>query len=93
MYLGKFMEIGYADIVIDEPKHPYAKALRAAIPVPDPCYKRNRVISENIREKSFQELSGCRYQIDCQYAMDICAKAVPPLRKVEDHHYVACHLY
>jgi len=93
MYLGKLMEIGYADTVIDEPKHPYAKALRAAIPVPDPCYKRNRVISENIHEKSLQVFLGCRYRTECKYTKDVCAEVEPVPKEVEPNHYVACHLY
>ncbi|RLB24678.1 MAG: ABC transporter ATP-binding protein, partial [Deltaproteobacteria bacterium] len=40
MYLGKVVEIGPAEGVIQEPLHPYTRALIAAVPVPDPTYKR-----------------------------------------------------
>jgi oligopeptide/dipeptide ABC transporter ATP-binding protein len=92
MYLGKFMEIGYADSVIDKGKHPYTMALRAAIPIPDPSFKRARTISNNITEKSLHVIQGCRYRTECKYAMDICSKIEPVLKKIGEKHYVACHL-
>ena len=36
MYLGKIVELGPAEDVIDRPRHPYTRALVSAIPVPDP---------------------------------------------------------
>jgi len=36
MYLGKVMEESSSDKLFSSPKHPYTKALVAAIPVPDP---------------------------------------------------------
>ena len=36
MYLGKVVEYGTADEVINNPKHPYTKALLSAVPQPDP---------------------------------------------------------
>jgi oligopeptide transport system ATP-binding protein len=37
MYLGKIVELGPAEDVIDRPRHPYTRALVSAIPVPDPA--------------------------------------------------------
>jgi ABC-type oligopeptide transport system ATPase subunit len=36
MYLGRIMELGITKEVITEPYHPYAQALIAAVPIPDP---------------------------------------------------------
>src|SRR5262249_36851780 len=36
MYLGKLVEVGSRDEVYAEPRHPYTRALLAAVPVPDP---------------------------------------------------------
>ena len=36
MYLGQIMELGGADEIYESPKHPYTRALIAAIPEPDP---------------------------------------------------------
>src|SRR3989441_7402414 len=40
MYLGKIMEASTSEKLIDSPLHPYTKALIAAVPVPDPSYRR-----------------------------------------------------
>jgi oligopeptide/dipeptide ABC transporter ATP-binding protein len=93
MYMGKFMEIGFSEDLIDRPQHPYAKALKNAIPVPDPGLKRDRVISNSITEKSFQTIKGCRYRTECQYGMNICMEVEPELKEIEKNHYVACHLF
>ena len=93
MYLGKFMEIGKAEEVIDHPKHPYTQALKAAIPIPEPDVQRERVISDNIYEKSLLAISGCRYHNECPYVLDICHETEPELRAVNDDQKAACHLY
>src|SRR5438874_7469155 len=36
MYLGHIVEMGPTDEIINNPKHPYTRALIAAVPVPDP---------------------------------------------------------
>ena len=36
MYLGRIVEEGPAKEVVENPKHPYTKALIDSIPVPDP---------------------------------------------------------
>jgi len=40
MYLGKIVELGDVRSVIEEPLHPYTRALIAAIPEPDPAKRR-----------------------------------------------------
>ena len=42
MYLGRIVEIGPAMEVMDNPAHPYTKALISAVPVPDPDVERTR---------------------------------------------------
>src|ERR1039458_4748462 len=46
MYLGRIVELGPAEEVIDRPRHPYTRALVSAIPVPDPAVERARQRSE-----------------------------------------------
>ncbi|MCX7227675.1 MAG: ABC transporter ATP-binding protein [Burkholderiales bacterium] len=40
MYLGRIVELAAADALFARPKHPYAKALLASVPVPDPARRR-----------------------------------------------------
>lgn len=42
MYLGRLVELGEATEIMDNPYHPYTKALISAIPVPDPDVERSR---------------------------------------------------
>ena len=36
LYLGRIVEIGPSEVIYEDPKHPYTKALLRAIPEPDP---------------------------------------------------------
>jgi oligopeptide/dipeptide ABC transporter ATP-binding protein len=93
MYLGRIMELGVTKEVITDPHHPYARALIAAVPIPDPAYKRP---IPNIRGEVAQPIDpppGCRFQTRCMQVMDVCRDTEPPLKDVKPGHAVACHLY
>ncbi len=95
MYLGKIVELGISDDLIEDPLHPYTQALVAAVPEPDPearyKLKEIKVIGE-ISSSVFIP-PGCRFHPRCPYAMEICKKEEPPLIEVKPNHFVACHLY
>jgi oligopeptide transport system ATP-binding protein len=42
MYLGRIVELGSADDVMENPLHPYTRALLSAVPIPDPKAERSR---------------------------------------------------
>lgn len=92
MYLGKMMEMASSIDLIDSPLHPYTKALIAAVPVPDPSYRRTDVISGEI-PSPVNPPPGCRFSTRCPYAHERCTREEPPLVEVEKNHYAACHLY
>jgi len=92
MYLGKIMETGSSAAVIDTPLHPYTMALIAAVPVPDPAYKRTAIISGEI-PSPVNPPQGCRFNTRCPYAHERCTREEPALLEVEKDHFVACHLY
>jgi oligopeptide/dipeptide ABC transporter ATP-binding protein len=92
MYLGKIMETAASDRLIDSPLHPYTQALIAAVPVPDPRFRRTDVISGEI-PSPVNPPPGCRFHTRCPYAHERCVNEEPPLVEVEKEHYVACHLY
>lgn len=95
MYLGKIVESGPTEKVINNPRHPYTIALVSAIPEPDPS---NRL---KIREVPIKgEIpsaaaipSGCRLHPRCPYATDVCKTQEPPMVEVGPEHYSACWLH
>jgi len=93
MYLGRTMELAPTKDVITDPLHPYAKALIAAVAIPDPTYSRP---IPNIRGEVSQPIDpppGCRFQTRCKEVMNVCEVEEPPLIEEKPGHFVACHLY
>jgi peptide/nickel transport system ATP-binding protein len=93
MYLGKMMETGSSQMVVDMPLHPYTQALIAAVPVPDPESKRARDVISGEIPSPVDPPSGCRFHTRCPYAHERCVQEEPALVEVEKDHLVACHLY
>ncbi|SUZ91656.1 uncharacterized protein METZ01_LOCUS44510, partial [marine metagenome] len=78
LYLGKIMEAGQIDQVLERPRHPYTQALIDAIsePNPDNLNKEKKIrINEPI---DIDVYSGCRFRARCPYAIEKC-KDIPPL--------------
>jgi oligopeptide/dipeptide ABC transporter ATP-binding protein len=93
MYLGRIVELGNVEAIINHPLHPYTKALIAAVPVPDPASKRlGDVISGEIPSPIYPP-PGCHFHTRCPYAHQRCMTEDPPLIEVEENHWVACHLF
>jgi oligopeptide/dipeptide ABC transporter ATP-binding protein len=91
MYLGEFVEIAETNQLFETPIHPYTQALLSAIPVPDPDYKRKRIILPGEVPSAMNPPEGCRFHPRCLYAKDICSKKVPQAEEAEEGHMVACH--
>lgn len=93
MYLGKIVELGDIEEVIDNPLHPYTRALISAVPVPDPREKIGEIPIKGEVTSPIDLPKGCRFRPRCLYVKDICKKKEPELIEVSKNHYVACHLY
>ena len=72
MYLGKIVEIGTAEQVIRQPKHPYTQALISVVPSPDPRKKVDRVIVKGERPDAVNIPTGCRFHPRCPVAFERC---------------------
>jgi oligopeptide transport system ATP-binding protein len=87
MYLGRIVEIGEKRALFSNPRHPYTRALLAAIPHPDPSRK-GRVTPLGGDVPSPMNIPpGCRFHTRCPFAMNICREKDPVLKNG-----VACHL-
>ena len=93
LYLGKMMELGEAQNLVDWPLHPYTQALISAVPVPDPESKRTKDVISGEIPSPVDPPPGCRFHTRCPYAHERCTTEEPSLVEVEKNHYVACHLY
>lgn len=95
MYMGKIVEKGPTDQIIENPQHPYTQALINAVPVPDPGVGRERVELQGEVGDVIDIPTGCRFKNRCsEYIGDVCDQVVPPLEaKTDFEQDIACHLY
>lgn len=91
MYLGKIVEKGAAEDLIDAPYHPYSQALISAVPSPDPKKKIGEVRIRGDITMSLEVIKGCKFAPRCVLADDECRRKEPELIELSNGHYVACH--
>jgi ABC-type oligopeptide transport system ATPase subunit len=87
MHLGSIVETGSARQVIDQPVHPYTRALIAAVPEPDPANRFRRRATEK-----WQDTPGLAIHPECPHGGSIDAPAVLLEVSGDPGHSVACHL-
>jgi oligopeptide/dipeptide ABC transporter ATP-binding protein len=96
MYLGSLVEVGKADAVYFDPKHPYTEVLIGSNPEPDPNLERKRLSTAIQGEipSPVNVPAGCRFANRCPKMMGICREITPLLIPLKDmDREVACHLY
>jgi peptide/nickel transport system ATP-binding protein len=91
MYLGRIVEMGASEDVINSPTHPYTRALLRAVPVPDPKHEYTPVPIKGELPSPIDLPSGCRFHPRCIYAHEVCKTDEPPMIEVSRDHRVECH--
>ncbi|BCU67624.1 ABC transporter ATP-binding protein [Sulfolobales archaeon HS-7] len=91
MYLGKVVESGKPEDIVNRPMHPYTQALIEAVPIPDPEVGIKDPRIKGDMDTLLNIPTGCVFRNRCPYAFAACEQE-PTLRRVEGNHYVACHL-
>jgi oligopeptide transport system ATP-binding protein len=91
MYLGRIMELGATRQIVSDPRHPYTRALVAAIPEPDPTRNRQRRGLGGDVPSPIERPSGCPFHPRCPLAQDVCSAEEPQLRTLDDGRLAACH--
>ncbi len=101
MYLGSLVEVGTANELFFDPKHPYTKILIGSNPEPDPELERQRPSTAIKGEipSPVNVPAGCRFANRCPQVMDRCLTETPQLISLVEvgaaatDRDVACHLY
>ena len=90
MYLGRIVEEGPTEDVMERPLHPYTRALVDAVRVPGRPRGRRIVLAGEIPSPS-NPPSGCPFHTRCPRVMDICRRQYPAERRLGERR-VCCHL-
>lgn len=93
MYLGKVIEQGPANEIINEPKHPYTKALVNSTPTVDPDKGDDHEPLEGEVPDPVDLPNGCRFAPRCPEAMPECREGEPPMYDTGDDQEARCILY
>ena len=92
MYLGGIVETAPADVFSVASRHPYTRALLAAVPLPDPQGKVPPAPLEGDVPSPIDPPAGCAFHTRCPHVHDRCRVERPVLKKAGDGHRVACWL-
>ncbi|MGH3439569.1 MAG: ABC transporter ATP-binding protein, partial [Sciscionella sp.] len=82
MYLGRIVEIGPAEQIYADPKHPYTKSLLRAIPEPDPRKAVPRDLPRGEIPDAVSPPLGCSFHPRCQVAFNGCGWESRDLRQL-----------
>ena len=92
MYLGRIVEQGPVEAVLEDPHHPYTQALLSAVPTIEPS-GREVIRLEGELPSPTHPPSGCHFHPRCPSAKDACTKAYPEVTLLEGERKVRCFLY
>ncbi len=89
MYLGRIVEIGPADQIYADPKHPYTRSLLRAIPEPDPTRMVPRDLPRGEVPDAIAPPLGCSFHPRCSAAFDRCGWETRDLRTLLENRWTA----
>jgi peptide/nickel transport system ATP-binding protein len=93
MYLGRIVEQGSVSEVLENPKHPYTRALLSAVPVIELESKREVIHLHGDLPSPANPPSGCHFHPRCPNAMPLCSKVYPEAIEFSATHSARCYLY
>jgi peptide/nickel transport system ATP-binding protein len=92
MFAGRIVEQGIAADIYGSARHPYTKALLAAIPGTDPRRNESGGNVEVAEARIDIAADGCAFRLRCPIAQDVCVTESPSFARIDGTaHDVACH--
>jgi len=91
MYLGEVVEIGNAESLFADPRHPYTRALLASMPTMDPDRRTEVAPLSGDPPNPINPPPGCRFHTRCAFAEERCKSQAPTL--AGEAHGVACLMF
>ena len=92
LYGGLIMEKGTTDEIFYRPRHPYTKALLAAIPTPDLAEGQRLASIPGLPPSLAQLPEGCPFAERCPCVMERCTREIPGFTAFSDTQQAACFL-
>ncbi len=93
MYLGRIVEEGNVDEVLDNPQHPYTQALLSAVPKIDIDTGHEVIRLEGDLPSPSNPPTGCHFHPRCPQAKEACRRQYPDISRLSDTHEVRCLLF
>lgn len=91
LYAGRVAEIGTAQVIFNNPQHPYTRGLMSAIPKPGSRGKKMAAIPGTVPSNP-GAVTGCPFADRCEFVFERCMQESPALFDVSDGHQSACYL-
>ncbi len=93
MYLGRIVEEGDVDEVLDEPQHPYTQALLSAAPSVSAGEQRQVIRLAGDMPSPSNPPPGCHFHPRCPHKKPVCRQSYPSLTRLTATHQLCCHLF
>jgi peptide/nickel transport system ATP-binding protein len=93
MYLGEIVETGPVEALWTDARHPYTRALLAAMPSLDPDRRTQEAPVAGDPPNPIDPPPGCRFHTRCAFAEGVCSATAPRLAPTGTaRHAAACHM-
>ena len=91
MYLGRIVETAPIEAFVEQPNHPYTKALLEGVPRLEIGQRDYEPVIGEI-PSPLDPPSGCHFHPRCKHSTERCKTVKPALIEISQGHFSACHL-
>ena len=93
MYLGRIVEQGAVQQVLNDPRHPYTRALLSAVPSVHQQSGREVIYLQGELPSPANPPAGCHFNPRCHQVHERCRATYPEFVQLSDKQKVRCFLY